>query len=38
MCGRGVDQVLAPLQPRSERRLCDEIHLNLAYRWFCRLT
>src|SRR5689334_5711461 len=23
---------------RSERRLCDEVHLNLAYRWFCRLT
>lgn len=22
---------------RSERRLCDEGHLNLAYRWFCRL-
>ena len=22
---------------RSERRLCQEIHLNLAYRWFCRL-
>src|SRR6202043_710036 len=22
---------------RSERRLCDEVHLNLAYRWFCRL-
>jgi transposase len=22
---------------RSERRLCDEIRLNLAYRWFCRL-
>jgi len=22
---------------RSERRLCNEIHLNLAYRWFCRL-
>jgi transposase len=22
---------------RSERRLCDEIHLNLAYRRFCRL-
>jgi hypothetical protein len=21
----------------SERRLCDEVHLNLAYRWFCRL-
>ena len=20
-----------------ERRLCDEVHLNLAYRWFCRL-
>lgn len=23
---------------RSERRLCEEIHLNLAYRWFCRLS
>ena len=23
---------------RSERRLCDEVHLNLAYRWFCRLA
>ena len=22
---------------RSERRLCDEVHLNLAHRWFCRL-
>ena len=22
---------------RSERRICDEVHLNLAYRWFCRL-
>lgn len=22
---------------RSERRLCDEVHLTLAYRWFCRL-
>ena len=22
---------------RSERRLCDAVHLNLAYRWFCRL-
>ena len=22
---------------RSETRLCDEVHLNLAYRWFCRL-
>ena len=20
---------------RSERQLCDEVHLNLAYRWFC---
>ncbi len=20
---------------RSERRLCQEVHLNLAYRWFC---
>lgn len=23
---------------RSERRLCEESHLNLAYRWFCRLS
>lgn len=22
---------------RSQRRLCEEVHLNLAYRWFCRL-
>src|SRR6202142_1707985 len=22
---------------RSGRRLCEEVHLNLAYRWFCRL-
>ncbi len=22
---------------RSERRLCDEVHLNLAYRWYRRL-
>src|SRR3979411_2146562 len=22
---------------RSERRWCEEVHLNLAYRWFCRL-
>lgn len=22
---------------RSERRLCDAVHLNLAYRWFCQL-
>src|ERR1043166_545210 len=22
---------------RSERRLCEEVHLNLANRWFCRL-
>jgi transposase len=22
---------------RSERRLCEEVHSNLAYRWFCRL-
>ena len=21
----------------SERRLCEEVHMNLAYRWFCRL-
>jgi transposase len=23
---------------RSQRRLCDEVHLNLACRWFCRLV
>src|SRR6516162_5447124 len=22
---------------RSERRLCEEVHLNLGYRWFCGL-
>jgi transposase len=22
---------------RSEKRLCEEVHLNLAERWFCRL-
>ena len=22
----------------SERRLCEEVHYNLAYRWFCRLS
>ena len=22
---------------RSEPRLCEEVHLNLAYSWFCRL-
>lgn len=22
---------------RSERQLCEEVHLNLAYRWFCKL-
>src|SRR5437764_1885750 len=22
---------------RSERRLCEEVHLSLGYRWFCRL-
>jgi transposase len=22
---------------RSERRLCEELHLNLAYRWFCKM-
>src|ERR1700678_4083486 len=22
---------------RSKRRLCEEVHLNLAYRWVCRL-
>ena len=23
---------------RSERRLCEEVRLNLAYRWFCHLN
>jgi hypothetical protein len=23
---------------RSERRLCEEVHLNPAYRWFCHLS
>jgi len=23
---------------RYERRLCEKVHLNLAYRWFCRLA
>ncbi len=23
---------------RSERHICEEVHLNLAYRWFCRLN
>lgn len=23
---------------RSERRLCEEVQVNLAYRWFCRLS
>ena len=23
---------------RSERRLCEEVNMNLAYRWFCRLS
>ena len=23
---------------KSDRKLCEEIHLNLAYRWFCRLN
>ena len=27
-CGLGI---------RSERRLCEEVDINLAYRWFCRL-
>ncbi len=22
---------------RSERRLCEEVHLNVAFHWFCRL-
>lgn len=22
---------------RSERRLCEEVHLSLGHRWFCRL-
>ncbi|MCH7686624.1 MAG: transposase, partial [Planctomycetes bacterium] len=22
----------------KDRRLCEEVHFNLAYRWFCRLS
>ncbi|MDO6588562.1 transposase, partial [Salipiger sp. 1_MG-2023] len=25
------------MELRSEQRLCQEVHLNLSYRWFCRL-
>src|ERR1700719_4839182 len=44
--GRSFNSLISPkvLEPRrrqlgirSERRLCEEVHLNLAYRWFCRL-
>jgi len=31
-------QALSADNIRSERRLCDEVHLNLACRWFCRLS
>jgi transposase len=35
-------QILVPLEGycfgiRSERRLCEEVHLDLPYRWFCHL-
>jgi len=23
---------------RSDRQLCEDVHLNIAYRWFCRLN
>ena len=26
-----------PRNTQSERRICEEVHVNLAYRWFCRL-
>ena len=32
-----IRMLLVGLGIRSERRLCEEVHLNLAYRWFCRL-
>jgi transposase len=31
---RRIDAVL----DLSERRPCEEVHPNLAYRWFCRLS
>src|ERR1700730_15642701 len=31
------DSSMLSVRRRSERRLCEEVHLNLAYRWFCRL-
>ncbi len=33
----GKGSALSLTAIRSERRLCKEVHLNLAYRWFCRL-
>ena len=44
--GRARDIALLPdhfkhgllLRHSLERRLCDEAHLNLAYRWFCHLS
>jgi transposase len=27
-----------PYGIRSDRQLCEEVHLNIAYRWFCRLN
>ena len=32
----GLREKLAPFY-RFERRLCEEVELHLAYRWFCRL-
>lgn len=26
------------LQPRSERAICREVQVDLAYRWFCGLS
>jgi IS5 family transposase len=34
---RSIDRFVDLDCIRSERRLCEEVHLNLAYRWFCRL-
>jgi len=34
---RSIDRFVDLSGIRSERRLCEEVHVNLAYRWYCRL-
>jgi Transposase domain (DUF772) len=37
VAGIGPAAVRRACACHSERRLCEAVHLNLAYRWFCRL-